>query len=137
MNIRRGFFRLWVAASALWILGVGIIAPNLNTTLIPPETFVMKDATSGFFKLDNYFDRFDESFKAAHHQIEFPNNVTLFVVTTVPEATIKAKASDFYKAYSETRAGEMLSARHNFWGGALLVALIPPLVLLGLGIVMA
>jgi hypothetical protein len=123
--------------STLWVLGVGIVAPNLNTTLIPPEAFVMKDATSGFFKLDDPYGRFDPSFKAAHHEIQFPNNVTLFVVTTVPEATMKAKASEFYKTYSETRAGEMSSARFNFWGGALLVALIPPLVLLGLGVVMA
>jgi hypothetical protein len=126
-----------VAVSALWVLGVGIVAPNFNTPLIPPQAFVMKDATSGFFKLDNYFDRFDASFKAAHRDIQFPNNVSLFVVNTVPDTTVEAKASEFYKTYSETRAGELWSARLNFWGGALLVALIPPLVLLGLGVVMA
>ncbi len=136
MNIRRGFFRLWVAVSALWVLCVAIIAPTFNTPLIPSEAFVMKDATSGFFKLDNYFDRYDESFKAVHREVRFPNNVTLFVVNTVPE-TVEAKAKEFYETYSETRDGEMWSARRNFWGGALLVALIPPLVLLALGVVVA
>ena len=97
----------------------------------------MKDETSGFFQLDHYSDSFDASFKASHYQIEFPNNVTLFVANTVPEATVKAKASEFYKTYSETRAGEMSSVRLNFWGGALLIAMIAPLVLLGLGFVVA
>jgi hypothetical protein len=119
------------------MLGVGITAANLDAPLIPPEAFVMKDETSGFFQLDHYSDSFDASFKAGHYKIEFPNNVTLFVANTVPEATVKAKASEFYKTYSETRAGEMSSARFNFWGAAFLVAMIAPLVLLGLGFVVA
>jgi hypothetical protein len=52
-------------------------------------------------------------------------------------ATVKAKASAFYKTYSETRAGEMSSARSNFRGAALLIATIAPLVLLGLVFVVA
>jgi len=83
---------LWVAVSALWVLCVAIIAPTFNTPLIPSEAFVMKDATSGFFKLDNYFDRYDESFKAVHREVRFPNNVTLFVVNTVPETVVEADA---------------------------------------------
>jgi hypothetical protein len=134
VNFRRGFFRLWLALSALWVLGsFAFFALANNNTLIPSEAFVMRDATSGFFKLDNFFDQFDASFKAAHRTIEFPNNVTLFVVNDVPDAAVKAKANEFYKTYSEPRSGELWSARLDYWMKAALAALGPPLVVLALG----
>lgn len=133
MNFRRGFVRLWLALSALWVLGTFAFFAIANSELILPEAFVMKDATSGFFKLDNFFDQFDASFKAGHKSIEFPNNVTLFVVNDVSEAVVKAKASEFYKVYSEPRSGELWSARLDYWMKAALGAFGPPLVVLALG----
>jgi hypothetical protein len=93
MNARRGFFRLWVVSSALWVIGVGVVAFQMSPTL-QPVGFVMPDATSGFFKLDNIFDQFDPGFQAVHHKVEYPNNVTLFVHTAVPEASLKAQAPE-------------------------------------------
>jgi hypothetical protein len=133
VNFRRGFFRVWLALSAMWVLGTLAFFAIANSTLILPEAFVMKDATSGFFKLDNFFDQFDTSFKAAHKSIEFPNNVTLFVVNDVPEAVVKAKANEFYKAYSEPRSGELWLARLDYWMKAALGAFGPPLIVLALG----
>ena len=119
--------------SALWVLGTFAFFALANSTLIPAETFVMRDATSGFFKLDNFFDQFDASFKAAHRTIEFPNNVTLFVVNDVPDAVVKAKANEFYKTYAEARSGELWSARLDYWMKAALGTFGPPLVMLALG----
>ncbi|OKO69373.1 hypothetical protein AC630_37060 [Bradyrhizobium sp. AS23.2] len=96
----------------------------------------MKDATSGFYKLDNYFDRFDASFKANHKQVEFPNNVTLFVVTSIPDAVVEVKAKEFYQSYSAPRDGEMRAAWLDYWSKVAMVAVAPPLALLGLGLVL-
>ncbi|WP_456853435.1 hypothetical protein [Bradyrhizobium sp. USDA 4501] len=133
MNFRRGFVRLWLALSVLWVLGTFAFFALANSALILPEAYVMKDATSGFFKLDNFFDQFDASFKAAHQTIEFPNNVTLFVVNGVPDAVVKAKANEFYKTYSEPRSGELWSARFDYWMKVALAAFGPPFVVLALG----
>jgi hypothetical protein len=133
VNFRLGFIRLWLALSALWVLGAFAFFGLANDTLILPEAFVMKDATSGFFKLDNFFDQFDVSFKAAHKTIQFPNSVTLFVVNDVPDAVVKAQANEFYKTYSEPRSSELWEARIDYWIKAALGALGPPLVVLALG----
>ena len=65
MNARRGFFGLWVVTSALWVIGVGVVAFQMSPTLQPAE-FVMPDATSGFLKLDNVFEQFVPAFQAVH-----------------------------------------------------------------------
>jgi hypothetical protein len=133
MNARRGFFRLWVVTSALWVIGVGVVAFQMSPTLQPVE-FVMPDATSGFFKLDNVFEQFAPAFKAVHSQVDFPNNVTLFVHSSVPEATLKTQAPEFFKTYSAPRADDLTKARFRFWTNALLAALLPALGILSLGI---
>src|SRR5258708_38824947 len=99
MNARRGFFRLWIVTSALWVLGVPVGAFNMSPTLQPVE-FVMPDASPAFFKLDNHFAQAVPAFQAAHSAVAFPNNVTLFVHTSVPKATLEAQAPDFFKTYS-------------------------------------
>ncbi|WP_342733751.1 hypothetical protein [Bradyrhizobium sp. B117] len=124
---------MWLALSAPWVPGTFAFFAVANSALILPEAFVMKDATSGFFKLDNFFDQFNASFKAAHKSIEFPNSVTLFVVNGIPDAVLKAKANEFYKTYSEPRSGELWSARVDYWMKAALAALGPPLAVLALG----
>jgi hypothetical protein len=87
MNARRGFLRLWVVASALWVVGAGVVAFQMPPLLQSAE-FVMPDSTSGFFKLDNVFEQYAPAFQAVHSKVEFPNNVTLFVHNSVPEATV-------------------------------------------------
>ena|SRR5947208_2126343 len=132
MNARRGFFRLWVVSSALWIIGVGVVAFQMSPTL-QPAAFVMPDATSGFFKLDNIFDQFDPAFQAVHHKVEFPNNVTLFAHTSVPEASLKAQAPEFFNTYSAPRGDELTKTRFSFWANTLLAAVLPSLGILLLG----
>ena len=132
MNARRGFFGLWVVTSALWVIGVGVVAFQMSPTLQPAE-FVMPDATSGFLKLDNVFEQFAPAFQAVHSKVEFPNKVTLFVHNSVPEATLKAQAPEFFTIYSAPRADELTKARFSFWTSALLVAAFPSLGILLLG----
>ena len=132
MNARRGFLRLWAVTSAIWVIGVGAVAFQMSPTL-QPAAFVMPDATSGFFKLDNYFDQFDPAFQAVHSKVEFPNSVSLFVYKGVPEATLKAQAPEFFKAYSAPRASELTTTRLSFWTKALSTAVLLPLGILVLG----
>src|SRR6266404_7626533 len=105
MNARRGFFRLWVVASTLWIIGAGVGAVQMSPTLQTAE-YVMPDATSGFFKLDNTFKQFDPAFLAVHSKVQFPNNVMLFVHNSVPEATLQERSPEFFKTYSSPRGDE-------------------------------
>lgn len=93
----------------------------------------MPDATSGFFKLDNVFEQFVPAFQAVHSKVEFPNNVTLFVHNSVPEAILKAQAPEFFKTYSAPRADELTKARFSSWITALSAAVLPPLGILLLG----
>jgi hypothetical protein len=57
MNARRGFFRIWLVASGLWVVGVAVVAFQMPPLLQPAE-FVLSDSTSGFFKLDNVFEQY-------------------------------------------------------------------------------
>jgi hypothetical protein len=93
----------------------------------------MPDAASGFFKLDNAFDQFVPAFQAVHRKVEFPNNVALFVHNSVPEATLEARAPEFFKTYAAPRGEDLTNARLSFWGIALLVAMLPSLSILLLG----
>jgi hypothetical protein len=132
MNARRGFLRLWTVASALWFVGVGVVAFQMPPLLQSAE-FVMPDSTSGFFKLDNVFEQYTPAFQAVHSKVEFPNNVTLFVHTSVPKAVVEAQAPDFFKTYSAPRADALTKARFSFWTNALLAAVLPSLGILLLG----
>jgi hypothetical protein len=137
MNYRRGFFRIWLALSALWVLGTAFVVADTKSKYITDQAFVMKDATSGFYKLDNYFDRYDAAFKAAHWEVEFPNNVTLFVVNGIPKSVVEAKGKEFYQNYSEPRTAEMNAARFDYWSKGALIAIVPPFVLLCFGVLTA
>jgi hypothetical protein len=134
VNLRRGFLRLWLVVSLLWDVGVGVVAANLNTQLIPPQYFIMKDATSGFFKLDNFFEQFSPAFQASHAQVSFPNNVTLYVTTDISKEMVEKKSPEFYASYSEPRAKELLAVRFKFWGITFLTAIFPPLIVFGLAV---
>ena len=93
----------------------------------------LPDATFGFFKLDNVFDQFVPAFQAVHRKVEFPNNVTLFVHTSVPEATLKEQAPEFFKTCSAPRGDQLTKDRYSFWANALLAAVLPSLGILLLG----
>jgi hypothetical protein len=72
----------------------------------------LPDATSGFFKLDNVFEQYDNS---------------------VPEATLKAQAPEFFQTYSAPRGDQLTKDRYSFWANALLAAVLPSLGILLLG----
>ena len=65
-----------------------------------------------FFKLDNVFEQYDNS---------------------VPEATLKAQAPEFFKTYSAPRGDQLTKDRYSFWANALLAAVLPSLGILLLG----
>jgi hypothetical protein len=129
VNLRRGLLRLWISLSALWVVGVGLFAAiQFSSVSIPEQIYIMKDATSGFFKLDNVFDQFDAGFKDAHWTVAFPNNVTLYVVNSISRSVVEEQGKDFYAMYSKPRDAELLWARLRFVGWMLLVASVPPIM---------
>jgi hypothetical protein len=134
VNLRRGFFRMWLGASALWLVGVGVVALyQFNSSLIPPQIFIMPDATSGFFKLDNISDPINATFTNEHWCVDFPNNVQLCAVNGIAKSVVQGQAESFFQMYSEPRAAELRSARLSLAGTMLVTALAPPLALLALG----
>lgn len=137
MNFRRGLFRVWIVLSAAWIIaGVALSYQAIANPQLPDEVYIMKDANSGFFKLDNPFDQFDSNFAAGHSaRIEFPNNVSLFPAKDVPEAIVRAQAATFFQRYSQPREGALSAARVATSARALPLIFGPPLALLALAAV--
>ena len=72
-------------------------------------------------------------FQEVHRKIEFPNNVTLFVHTSVSETKLEERAPEFFKTSSAARGDDFAKTRPSFWGIALLTAVITSLSILLLG----
>lgn len=137
MNIRRGLFRVWIVLSIAWIIaGVALNYQAIANPQLPDQVYVMKDANSGFFKLDNPFDQFDSSFVTAHSaRIEFPNNVSLFPAKDVSEAVVRAQAAGFFERYSQPRESELSATRLATLSRSVPLIVGPPLTLLALAAV--
>lgn len=134
MNIRQGSFRIWVILSIIWVIIVGIFSYGRFMNPILSEAFVMKDTTSGFFKLDNYFDQFDPEFSNAHQVIEFPNQVKLFAAKDISVTELETKSKEFYEQYSKPRYKEVRVARLQISATALMWMFVPVLLILLMGI---
>jgi hypothetical protein len=110
-----------------------VAVTQFSSVSIPEQVYLMKDATSGFFKI-NIFEQFDRGFKDAHWAVQFPNNVTLYVVNSIPQSVVDGQpARDFATMYSTPRDAEFRGARLRFVGLMLLVALVPPIIVAACG----
>jgi hypothetical protein len=134
MNIRRGFFRLWIVLSLIWFAGCAAFQSSaiLNPSLIE-RVYVLPSATADFYKLDNIFDQFDDNMQKNHWSINFPNNVKLLVHNDVSKAIAEARNESFYEQYSKPRENEVVSARVAALITFGLIGVIPPLGLLIFG----
>jgi hypothetical protein len=137
INFRNGFFRIWVVLSAGWVLLVGaLMYSDIASPQLGERFYVLPGPDARFFELQNYFDQFDVQFKAKHWKIEFPNNVILYATNDVSEPVARERSAEFYSLFASTRESEVVAARWRALGRAFGVSLVPPLVLLLVGVML-
>ena len=92
MRIRRGLFRLWVVASVIWVGIIGSIGYHeWRAVAQPMKLYVLPNATSDFYKVDNVFDRFDPGLETSHSVVEYPHGITLMIYNSVPNDVAEPK----------------------------------------------
>jgi len=136
MNWKRGFFRLWLAVSAFWLIIVAVLFyPQVVSPYIEPQAYILRD-DSGFLQLDNVSDSNDQDFKAAYQiEIEFPNKVTLFAKDDTPKPVLDTQSKSFYEQHVKPREVELATARWQSLERASATGVLPPLALLLVGLV--
>jgi len=137
VNIRRGFFRLWIVASCLWLAGVAVAFWGQTATpRLPPKVYVLRDSRADFYELTNPSDRYDSEIRSSHSSIEFPNNVTLLVHNTVPTSVAAFRGQSFAEQHA-IRAKEVSAARLAVLETAVAVGVTPICVLFVVGSMIA
>ena len=134
VNFRRGFLRIWLAVSALWLIIVAVLSyGQVVSPSIKPLVYILPTANSDFYELENVYD---PDFKVADQtRIEFPNNVFLFASNDIPKATLDTRSKVFYEEYSKPREAELSTARWQSLERTSAIGLLPPLALLLLGLI--
>jgi hypothetical protein len=134
LNLRRGFFRIWLAVSVLWLFIVGaLFYDQIASPYIGPQFYILTDDLD-FSKLDE-FDTFDRDFQAQHIAMHFPYNVTVYAPNNTPRAALDAGAKVFTEKYMKPLQTELTNARWQSLEQASAFGLLPPLTLLLLGLV--
>lgn len=158
VNVTRGLFRLWLVASATWLALVGFVIwqdvrtatqgryqfivqmrdgvsnPSDEESISKPFLEVFRRPSEGKFPpaFDRveyrYQDGFDASVKAGNMVlVDFPDSTSLYVNTAFEKADQDLVARLFWDARWQRRW-----TAFRDMSGIVLLALIPPLLLLGL-----
>ena len=133
VNLRRGFYRIWLAVSAVWLICVAafsyeqVVSPDIQ-----PRIYLLLNANSDFqeYKLrdDPQGLQLPRGFRLSEQrEIDFPNNVTLYAQIDIPATVLDARTKRFYEQYSEPREAE---ARWQSLARASAIGLLPPIALL-------
>jgi hypothetical protein len=134
LNLRRGFFRIWLAVSVLWLCIVeALFYGQIASPHIGPQFHIMTDDLN-FSKLDE-LDTLDRDFQAQHIALQFPYNVTVYAPNSTPLALLDVSAKVFAEKYMKPRQTEITIARWHSLEQASAIGLLPPLALLLLGLV--
>jgi len=134
LNLRRGFFRIWLAVSVLWLCIVGaLFYGQIASPYIGPQFYILTDDLN-FSKLDE-LDTLDRDFQAQHTAMRFPYNVIVYAPNNTPLAVLDTEAKVFAEKYMKPRQTELTNARWQSLGQASAIGLLPPLALLLLGLV--
>lgn len=145
---RRGFFRLWVATTALWVALVGAIGfgAAVNPSVYVPDTALIFDVAH---LPPKEVDTSSESYRAAdeaarrglfrHLTSDASGAATLhlFFSASIAKADMKAAGDYQIDKFNSQVAERRASARGQAIQMALAAALVPPAVLLGLGALLA
>jgi len=119
---------LWLIIVAVYSYG-GIITPFIGL-----KTYLLRDTTATFYELDQPWLIFDPGFLSAHWQVNFPNNVTLFVTNDISKDFVGSVTNGFMDNYVKPRQTEITWARWKALGLASMIGVVPPLVLLVFGL---
>jgi hypothetical protein len=138
MRVRRGIFRLWVVASVIWIGIIGSIGYHeWRTVSQPVKLYLLPNAASDFYVVDNIFTRFDPNMEKAHSIIEYPHGITLMIHNSVASDVAEVKKKEFERDYVAPLSRDYDEKRYGTVTTYLEAALLPPMVVLAFGAAMA
>ena len=138
MRVRRGMFRLWVVASIIWIGIIGYIGYHeWRAVPQPMKLYVLPNATSDFYKVDNIFDRFDPALGTSHSIVEYPHGITLMIHNSVPSDVAEPKKKEFERDYVSPLSRDYDEKRFDTGTTYVEAALLPPIGVLAFGAAMA
>ena len=151
MNIRRGFFRLWLIASVAWVLVATVATwkelfwPSFaegNYLYLLEGWPTPKGVTNKFFdaelgttvyrdgKAQGQFRELEPGDQIADYsKIDFPHNLVLWMPATLDQAGQKEMVEKFATTYFESRVSEASERRLASLGAIL----VPPLAVLVIG----
>lgn len=129
MNIRRGLFRIWLVAAALWAVWVAIVSwPSIHTPYMPRLEY-------RYIKDENRFVPRDEGLTTSQqfdmltlHPLEFPNNVYLYSPDNPTVGDSKPYLKVFYETYVQPHDTEFSQKRRANLRDALGLAILPIIV---------
>lgn len=150
MNVRRGLFRLWVVAAALWAVAMGLLYwREITAPYIPLQSFVYKapgadlpqelspfdlvtDGKTGpYFQLTDPFNTRVPG--SAYKIIILPNEIKLFLAKSIGDAETNNIVDDFWTRFGIPRDAEIAEKRWGTIKQALWAVLVPPFVVLVIG----
>lgn len=140
MNIRRGFFRLWVVATLVWIAIVLLISwPTAASLYLDERNYVITSEQKLVRLNDSFYWEREKNDNLHRYQVS-GNGINATRVFLIAQATFPAeKIAEVISANRPTldRSAEISEKLAQAWGGTLLGAVAPPLVLLILGSALA
>ncbi len=138
MRFRRGMFRLWIVASVIWIALIGVIGyREWRAVQEPVKLYLLRDATSDFYTVENVFTAFDPNVQKEYLISEYPHGITLMIPNSVSRDVAESKKKEFEHKYVETLTHDFEQKRSETAATYLEAALLPPLAFLAFGSAMA
>lgn len=124
MNIKRGIFRIWVVLSLAWAIAVSaIFFDEIKSPYLLEKNYLYVEGANKFLLIPDHNSR--TKMRETMTEVTFPNNVSWFVSSPVPDAKMKALIPDFLKTYVEPRRAEIRQKRVERTETAIMAALIP------------
>jgi len=135
MILRRRFFWIWLVLATFWLIIVAVYSyGGIVKPFIGLKSYLLRDTTATFHELEQPWLIFDPGFTSNHWQVNFPNNVTLFVTNDISKDFVSSVSDSFADKYSKPREAELSWARLKALGLASVIGVVPPLALLMLGL---
>lgn len=134
MRLWRGSFRLWVVVTVIWVGACTLLGINEWYSVgVEASLFELRTADGPLIRRDNIFDQFDVGVAKDYRVKGLPGNVTLIVRKEIPEGAEAARVEELLKGTAEPHIAEQAARRWQIATNATLWAVVPPLMLLALG----
>lgn len=134
MRVWRGLFRLWVVGTVIWVGACTLLGINEWYSVgVEASLFELRTADGPLIRRDNIFDQFDVGVTKDYRVKALPGNVTLIVRKEIPEVADAARVEELLKTTAEPHIAMQATRRWVIATNASLWAVLPPLMLLLLG----